>query len=325
MSPEEYAEMFARTYGYSPTEGNSYLFCDEKPEEVDDAEYYRYRDFSGAVQYMDHDYLVQDAFDDDNDSEYSDDYAIMDESNEASMSINATDTIHGFPLGSAACADLLTSLAETRCDGELFPHAVDAKIVNMENNEEVSFGTLVRKCPCFCLCIAVINPVSHDCYDCVWCKSFMPMRISQALVHSGAKVFLPPERKVTTKYPHVTLNDGSLLFPPYHAFLGSLPPGTRPLPPCPVKIYHDGEPLDLLATTGTDEIRFNLKHCSLLTAHAPRQKIRYRHANSDVSHGSIANTHLEFSRMHGDDLAFKISEHDKNILADLANSTLLTT
>jgi hypothetical protein len=193
MSPDEYRAMFRQVYGYEPEEGNSYLSTDEKPDDVSWSEYNKYRDYSGAIDYMDEDYY-----------EYSPIYA--DESDEEDVLDNyptnvIINPVHGEPY-STAIDSLVHAFPLPHHqvqEIEALPIDTPAKLIVHSGGESAieSIATL-RQCPCFCVSIGDFKPWpgEHFCDNCNWCKAVPPVNPHHVLIGLGATYTVPSNCRI---------------------------------------------------------------------------------------------------------------------------------
>jgi len=185
MTPEEYKAMYARVYGCDPEENNSYLYQDEEnaPYTVSEAERKRYADYSGAIAYMDNDYLLYDDLSDVDDEEsfYEDFESVI---NDAGATFNS-DTVCAIPgrsqelnqsIGALLTSELITFLSPlgTQYTGPPQP---------------------ILQCPCFQLSAgSFFEPkadTKHECSSCPWCKGCVKFSTLRFLQLSGLTLRTP--------------------------------------------------------------------------------------------------------------------------------------
>jgi hypothetical protein len=212
MSPEEYAAMYQQVYGCSAFENNSYLYFEEEevPESVDHSTVNKYRDFEGAIRFMDNEYLVQDAFASYPDNDVAS-FTVIGNLDDDEMGFDAPDFVHGFPAPvQYASYHQETVLAGPVIDFQVKPFDKPTKTMNTDQ---------IRHCPCFNLQFYTgVDPIlasAHSCEDCEWCTYVPPVKFSQFLALSGGTVYFSHPREILTSYPKKRIKDNAYAFVPF--------------------------------------------------------------------------------------------------------------
>jgi hypothetical protein len=178
MDAAKYEEMYLQTYGISACEGNSYLHCDEDSKlKTSNAEFNKYKDFSGAIKFMDDEYLNNYPYDiediGDDDSEYEFAYGFDEDGDPHRYDTNQV--VHGYPL----------TYKEVR-DGYLSPSLREDDLVEFsyEGKRETATKRELSKCPCFLMSNSLCTKDKTVCDGCAWCEVFPaynPFRMFQFL------------------------------------------------------------------------------------------------------------------------------------------------
>jgi len=212
MTPEEYAAMYQQVYGTSAFESNSYLHFDEDsvPDYVGPETVNAYRDFEGAIRFMDSDYLVQDAF-------YSPtspspvDFTVIGNLDDEEIGFDAPEFVHGFPFPPSLADEVLKEIQV-----DVLP---TVSTFSEGNQVHVATPETVRSCPCFNLQLYHgVDPSlasSHTCEDCSWCLAAPKLRFSQFLAFAGGTVYFSHPRVLKTSYPKKRIRDNAYTFVPF--------------------------------------------------------------------------------------------------------------
>jgi hypothetical protein len=193
MTPDEYKAMFIQVYGYSPEDGNSYLYCEEKPDQVSNSEYNRYHDFSGAIQYME-DFGDVALIEDDNSS--VDEFDFWEDATDEIVCTDAPRNVHVAPVPKAMC-DVIAHVDNGDDYANLFVTPCNEKV-------DIPLRA-IDNCPCFNLSCGHPVPFDkHDCEDCEWCLNVKPKTHSAAIAVLGGSLYLTDQSSYpvkSMKYP----------------------------------------------------------------------------------------------------------------------------
>jgi len=209
MTPEEYARMYQQTYGVSAYENNSYLHCneDDVPEWVTPRMRQQYRDFEGAIRFMDDEYLTSNAFASYGDNDSERDLLLLGYNEEGLVGIDAPDTVCGFPM-STQVHDTLEKLPITEDSTVKFGYGTPDNTVSFKE---------ICACPCFQLSLGncSVRNDYHDCEECDYCNKLKSVSITRFLTLGGAEVYFSDDREMVDPYPRKKLRSRVYRYTPF--------------------------------------------------------------------------------------------------------------
>jgi hypothetical protein len=192
MTPDEYREMFQRTYGYSADEGNSYLNCAVDPDEEGVSEYDRYYDFSGAIDYMDDDYFEEDPLSIDEQPERDGEVCVFPDTKTLDpMPLELSSEIFGVPF--------------SQHDAEVAVQSLElGNVAELQFIGRASFAVEydnLKSCPHMQLCLGLNPPPgslkTHISNACPWCLNTPKLNPFKFFLMRGA--FIPAFQPIRFK------------------------------------------------------------------------------------------------------------------------------
>jgi len=169
------------------------MFCSEQEEDVSDAEYRRYYDFSGAIQYMEDDYDVDYIVEDE--SPVEEFYFWSEEGSKSTLLQDAPRYAHVSPVPLEMAR--VIEIASNEYPLSLEVNDAKADIPLRE----------IQHCPSFKLSTGIVTDKfkDHDTGACAWCSKVRPRTFSSALAHiGGSLLFFGTDTKLDTgvKWPY---------------------------------------------------------------------------------------------------------------------------